>query len=95
MCCTSLQVSDGLKMEERKNVGGKGRMDAGLAAMSWGGGSLGLQSQSDHTGGHGGREGGAWQRAGAAAMGTRGHLSRHSRISARGAGAVIAGTNKQ
>lgn len=40
-----------------------------------GGGSLGLQSQSDDTSSHGGREGGARLRAGAAAIGAQGHLS--------------------
>lgn len=75
MCCTSLQESEGLKTEESERVwDARGEwMPSGW--FSSGGGSLGLQSQSDDTGSHGGREGGAWQWAGAAAIGVRGHLS--------------------
>lgn len=59
---------------------------------SRGGGSLGLQSQSDDTGGHGGGEGGAWLWAGAAAVGARGHLRRESRVSERSRHTSLADT---
>lgn len=47
-----------------------------VATQSGAAGSLGLQSQSDDTGGHGGGEGGAWLLAGAATVGTQGHLQK-------------------